>query len=1131
AFGPFGLPLSATETVPNPFEYVGQLGVMEDANGLSFMRARYYDRSTGRFLTPDPIGIAGGINLYAYCQNDPIGSVDPEGFGPIVSAIKSLLFTPAKVAKGLERGGMKPEETGRLVATGLRNAFNPAGRVEEATGHLFPTPTPPAAATAFGGSGVAGAVDPNQKLGPAGFGTPRYVQADSVLAYRADFENEPSATAPAQQVAITDSLDSDLDWTTFELTEIGFGDHLIAVPNDTQHYETRVPMTYNGVDFEVWIDAGIQAATGQVYANFYSIDPATSLPPSVLIGFLPPEDGTGRGQGHVSYTVKPQSGVAEGTEIRNVALISFDSQASIATNQVDAHDPSQGTDPDKECLNTLTFDNTGPRVTDMTPAPSSSQTDVSSIVLTFNEDLAESTVHVGGVSTTVKLSSDKGPDLQWGTEDDTYVAGTVAYDAGLDTVTFTPSSALAGGEYAVWLDGTASIRDLVGNVLDGEYIGKFPSGDGTPGGDFTAVFTLDTEPPQVTAMTPNPGSTVGSLWQIEVTFSEEMDAESVNSSTFKVSSDPGDDETWGTSDDVDVAGTIYYQPYDFKATFTPDSELPDGDYALWGDGTGSITDLAGNRLDGEFAGGFPSGNGAAGGDFVATFTVGDTAPAGWTELGHRSAREGGISNDAGISDMPTIVAGSSVNPIVAWHDNTVGNHEIYVRQWNGAAWVEMGAGSASGGGISNNSGDSYAPAAVLGQDGNPIVAWADATSYGYDSEIYVKRWDGDSWEEMGAGSASGGGISNTFADSGWPSIILGSDGHPIVAWFDFASGDHEIYVRRWNGASWVEMGLNSATGGGVSDNTGSSQDPDMLLGSDGNPLIAWHDDTGGNWDIYVRRWDGDSWEEVGAGSASGGGVSNTDGFSWSPALTLAQDNSPVIAWQDDDSGDDEIYVRRWDGASWVEMGLNSATGGGISDNADPSECPALARGADGHPIVTWYDADTAYTDTEVYVKRWNGTAWVEMDAGSASGGGISDNDNASEFPVITTGSGNPIVAWQDETGAQREIFVRQYSLAPSGAPSAVDLLPASDTGSSSADDLTNLDNSTPGSVLQFHVSGTIAGATVTLYDGAMAIGSAIASGASTVVTTNGAYDLADGLHALTARQTEPGKSESPDSTS
>ncbi len=52
--------------------FSGQFGAQTDETGLVLMGFRYYAPRTGRFLTKDPIGTAGGLNLYAYCGNDPI---------------------------------------------------------------------------------------------------------------------------------------------------------------------------------------------------------------------------------------------------------------------------------------------------------------------------------------------------------------------------------------------------------------------------------------------------------------------------------------------------------------------------------------------------------------------------------------------------------------------------------------------------------------------------------------------------------------------------------------------------------------------------------------------------------------------------------------------------------------------------------------------------------------------------------------------------------------------------------------------------------------------------------------------------------------------------------------------------
>jgi hypothetical protein len=198
--------------------------------------------------------------------------------------------------------------------------------------------------------------DPNQKIGPAGFGTNGFITASRILAYRVEFESLTNAAGPAQQVVITDQLSDNTDWASFQWSEIGWGDQLIVVPPNSQHFETNVPVTCLGTALEVQIEAGLRSASGQAYAIFRSIDPATSLPPPVSVGFLPPEDGTGRSQGHVSYTIRPKPGLATGSQIRNVANISFDNQPVIATNQRDAHNPAAGTDPARECLNTIDAD-------------------------------------------------------------------------------------------------------------------------------------------------------------------------------------------------------------------------------------------------------------------------------------------------------------------------------------------------------------------------------------------------------------------------------------------------------------------------------------------------------------------------------------------------------------------------------------------------------------------------------------------------------------------------------------------------------------------------------------------------------------------------------------------------------
>src|SRR5262249_11533649 len=76
---PVGERLTTTSTVPNPFQFVGEYGVTREANGLDFMRSRYYSATDGQFVSPDPIGISGGLNLYRYVRNRPTDLIDRTG--------------------------------------------------------------------------------------------------------------------------------------------------------------------------------------------------------------------------------------------------------------------------------------------------------------------------------------------------------------------------------------------------------------------------------------------------------------------------------------------------------------------------------------------------------------------------------------------------------------------------------------------------------------------------------------------------------------------------------------------------------------------------------------------------------------------------------------------------------------------------------------------------------------------------------------------------------------------------------------------------------------------------------------------------------------------------------------------
>ncbi len=83
AYDEFGGVANQLENISNPFKYVGRYGVMQDLNGLLFMRARYFDPSSGRFVNRDSqVGdllVIQQLNRYVYVVNNPLIYMDVSG--------------------------------------------------------------------------------------------------------------------------------------------------------------------------------------------------------------------------------------------------------------------------------------------------------------------------------------------------------------------------------------------------------------------------------------------------------------------------------------------------------------------------------------------------------------------------------------------------------------------------------------------------------------------------------------------------------------------------------------------------------------------------------------------------------------------------------------------------------------------------------------------------------------------------------------------------------------------------------------------------------------------------------------------------------------------------------------------
>ncbi len=370
----------------------------------------------------------------------------------------------------------------------------------------------------------------------------------------------------------------------------------------------------------------------------------------------------------------------------------------------------------------------------------------------------------------------------------------------------------------------------------------------------------------------------------------------------------------------------------------------------------------------------------------------------WSPMGTFLSGSGVNGSDADGAD---IALDNSGFPVVAWRESNGNVYNIYVKRWDGTSWQFVGGAISAVGGMT----DSFKPSLALDASGNPVVAFQEDD--GSVNNIYVSRWKGSAWQLVGGAISAVAGGTGAYE----PSLALDSLGNPVVAWREQNPNTSFVYVRRYVAGSW------QAIGGALSAVAGTTDaiEPSLKLDGSGNPVVAWQESDGVDNNIYVYRYTG-SWQVVG-GALSGSSVAGSSAFS--PSLDLDNTFHPVVAWRESNGTGtpDDIYVYKLVAGTWQPVGgaLNAVTGLTNVGN------PYLVLDGNNKPVVAW--DETAGASNSIYVKRWTGSVWQAVGSRLSS---VGNNTDAFEPAITLDSNNNPIAAWSENNGNVFNIYVQQY---------------------------------------------------------------------------------------------------------
>lgn len=400
---------------------------------------------------------------------------------------------------------------------------------------------------------------------------------------------------------------------------------------------------------------------------------------------------------------------------------------------------------------------------------------------------------------------------------------------------------------------------------------------------------------------------------------------------------------------------------------------------------------------------------------TATFTpIPNISPA-WNEFSPGSAIHGGITQGFNNHIRLSIAVDLQGRPAIAMTQVGPDREDYtYAKIWDGSSWVHMGTGQTPGSAIPP------APSRLfrmfLDPTDNRFVVSMD-----FYRNLLLK-FNGQSWQ-----SWANGGIDDEALEF-FTDITFLPDGTPVALYNTGIGSSHTFYrVRKYVGGVWQSFSPGSDTGFGIANDQAEGGFIRGLANANGEIYALWYKLWNGNYRVYMRKWNGTNWVDVGPDSSTGIGIVKQDGMiSFNKSgFTLDRNGLPLIAY----AINSKVYVQHFNGQEWTEYGSGSNSGDGLCEPGYSGSEPVIVLNSFQQPVVIWLSYGPVFRHpVPLYAKQFNGYYWEPAGIGAASDNGIALTEGyQGTYPLHDAASapnGDIILAYT--AAGTRDIHVKRY---------------------------------------------------------------------------------------------------------